>query len=107
MSGVRTVCRDNGGLGRVGCGAVYGGGQIHCTICHETFSSASALDLHLGVDRHGDLWHHEPWTVKQLRQDERGIWRANRPDLPPLRAKLAGGGASARHTAPPGPEGGR
>jgi len=46
-----------------------GTAKAHCTLCHETFSTNGVADLHWlrGV-------HHEPCTVKALRQGDDGTW---------------------------------
>ena len=74
MSSIRTSCKDNPRLGRVGCGATYRGNMVHCTICHETFATYRTMDKHLGVTKRGDLWHEPPETVRGLWRDDRGIW---------------------------------
>ena len=74
MTGIATTCRDNPASGRVGCGARYSGRQVHCGLCHQTFGGEFAFALHLGVDRHGILWHVDPRTVDKLHQNDRGVW---------------------------------
>ena len=86
MSGIATSCKDNQRMNRQGCGATYSGNMVHCTaaaewsthpdgLCHETFSTYSAMDRHLGVSRSGDLWHRDPRGVDGLHRDDRGAWR--------------------------------
>ena len=82
MSGIRTSCKNEVNTGRVGCGAVYSGAAGHCVmpadwsehadgLCHNTFGSLNATDLHFvrGV-------HVDPRSLpEKLHQDDRGVWR--------------------------------
>jgi hypothetical protein len=82
VTGIRTTCKNETNTGRVGCGAPYSGNQGHCVLgaswsthpdglCHETFGSVNATDLHLPRGVHVD-----PRTVTdKLHQDDRGVWR--------------------------------
>lgn len=82
MSGIRTSCKNEVNTGRVGCGAVYSGAAGHCVmsanwsehpdgLCHNTFGSLNATDLHLPRGEHVD-----PRTLSEkLHQDDRGVWR--------------------------------
>lgn len=88
--GIRTTCRDNRRLGRQGCGADYGGKQVHCTIpadwsthpdglCHETFAAYSTFDRHVRDDGAN---HQDPRTLDTLKQDDRGVWHVDREGHP-------------------------
>jgi len=102
VTGVATTCRDNPATDRKGCGARYSGRQIHCGLCHETFGGEGAFGLHLGVDRHGDLWHVDPRTVEKLHQGDRGVWSQPSPG-----SRFAALTDARGQTSPPGGGGGR
>ena len=68
---MRATCRT--------CHAEYGGRMEHCPACHQTFTGATAGDMHRvgthGVDRH--CLTETEMLAKGMGVDSRGRWKSS------------------------------